>query len=674
MYCDDSAAAPNVDFADAIDAYAEDVLGTNQSVISTSTNEGLAITINTDTDAIDSVNLNLDGPYAKFKAAFDGYTVTVEDDQGEIQIINDGEPTNISEFLARVGKTVKNAVKADQPISNYNGTITIGTQQYDFTVAVNICDGLKALITDKFTSGLVDITYDGDKYGVTVNMDQDLFDVLGYSQAELKNAAVKDVVAKFAADGVLGKLITNQTERYYVDTLCDMIIEADNLNNFITENLKFTCDNKDVAFTSPTDTQKGGFQGLMEIISSAMATNFTDTVGSYSSSTVGGAINFKPMGIKVFSGNGANLFATINVLPVISYGQAVPVEGSTSDRGTVTVSVASALPGDSVTVTVTPANPGCILTGVSYMVGSDVTDLPVVATQSVRIKFVEGTHSFIATFDLATYTVTWKNGDVVLETDVNVAYGTTPTYDGQTPTKAETDKYTYEFSGWEPAISPVTGDITYQAVFTEITKPVDEGNEVVFISDSVVEEVTVKVNDITTSAKDTVVIGKDVESTADADNWTVAIPKAFFDNIAASKVEISMKDVSQQLPSDIPPAQAAKLKGMTVVSLMMKIGEKSSHQFGQKVTVKVGYTLKAGDDANNLYAYYVNTETGQLEKCKATYADGYASFETDHFSYWAIGGDLPEEVSKNSNLLLAIFLVSAIVLPIVAALVIYREK
>ena len=69
------------------------------------------------------------------------------------------------------------------------------------------------------------------------------------------------------------------------------------------------------------------------------------------------------------------------------------------------------------------------------------------------------------------FTVTWKNYDgTVLETDTNVAAGTTPSYDGATPTKASTTGYNYTFAGWTPAITTVTGDVEYTATFTAVPK------------------------------------------------------------------------------------------------------------------------------------------------------------------------------------------------------------
>lgn len=72
-----------------------------------------------------------------------------------------------------------------------------------------------------------------------------------------------------------------------------------------------------------------------------------------------------------------------------------------------------------------------------------------------------------------TYTVTFvkasEDGGGTLAT-YNLMYGAVPAYSGSTPTTTKSGHY--EFKGWTPAITAVSGPATYTAVFEEITSPV----------------------------------------------------------------------------------------------------------------------------------------------------------------------------------------------------------
>lgn len=78
-------------------------------------------------------------------------------------------------------------------------------------------------------------------------------------------------------------------------------------------------------------------------------------------------------------------------------------------------------------------------------------------------------------------TVTWKNGDTILETDTHVAKGTTPEYHGAKPEKETADGTAYyPFLGWSPEVETATADTTYTAVFSDTAVPYHIHDGIVF--------------------------------------------------------------------------------------------------------------------------------------------------------------------------------------------------
>ena len=79
------------------------------------------------------------------------------------------------------------------------------------------------------------------------------------------------------------------------------------------------------------------------------------------------------------------------------------------------------------------------------------------------------------------FTITWKNydgseiksytydgvtGDPE-EVEYSVTYGTMAEFLGSNPTRPENIDYTYDFTGWQPELGPVTSDVTYTATYVE---------------------------------------------------------------------------------------------------------------------------------------------------------------------------------------------------------------
>ena len=81
--------------------------------------------------------------------------------------------------------------------------------------------------------------------------------------------------------------------------------------------------------------------------------------------------------------------------------------------------------------------------------------------------------TYIATFTQTRYYhATFVDYDNTELYKVNVLEGNVPEFQGNNPTRDEDDYYSYEFSGWTPALSAMSEDKTYVASYTSTPLPV----------------------------------------------------------------------------------------------------------------------------------------------------------------------------------------------------------
>lgn len=65
------------------------------------------------------------------------------------------------------------------------------------------------------------------------------------------------------------------------------------------------------------------------------------------------------------------------------------------------------------------------------------------------------------------YDITFVNADGTVLKKIQQTYGEFPSYSGETPVRKEDKYYTYEFIGWKPSISRVTGNMIYTAEYKQ---------------------------------------------------------------------------------------------------------------------------------------------------------------------------------------------------------------
>lgn len=82
-------------------------------------------------------------------------------------------------------------------------------------------------------------------------------------------------------------------------------------------------------------------------------------------------------------------------------------------------------------------------------------------------------------------------------------------------------------------------------------------------------------------------------------------------------------------------------------------GSTAIHELGGTVVVTVPYTLKDGEDAAQIVAYYIDKDGKLTEMSGGVYKDGKVSFTTNHFSDYTVTA-LPDSVYANRKLIIQI--------------------
>ena len=105
------------------------------------------------------------------------------------------------------------------------------------------------------------------------------------------------------------------------------------------------------------------------------------------------------------------------------------------------------------------------------------------------IAEVTGDQIYTAVFDTigTDYEILFMNGSDTLQADT-LAYGETPKYTGDEPTRESNKVYTYTFIGWEPEVTSVRTNQTYTAVFDSayvnyVVKFYGTGGKVLYYND-----------------------------------------------------------------------------------------------------------------------------------------------------------------------------------------------
>jgi hypothetical protein len=637
----DAIAGPSLEqFSNNMKGYANYLLGSSQTVISSSVSEDtLTATVNTASSNIDSISMNLYDCFDKFMDAVKStdnlesvtikntatsaeYKIIVKDVNGNI-VLNRGAMLDFALSVLQVIKDNKTSSTV-----TYNGSIIFNgytESAKTLKITINLDSTVRGLLETFFELKLIEIEVSQGKItSITINNNTYLADVLGKPTVSgFQNMTLIEIISCFAADGALAKLVSDSTQQAYLNKVCGKIVEANNLAGFIKNVFFVEVNNITMTFGEPTVSSSKNFNGLMETIKDAMSKgkNFdkkVSDISSFNDST--GVIAMKPITVKWNHGTETGTIVEDQKVDVV-FGKATITTKVRSGQGTITIepSASKYTCWDEVTLKCT-ASSGYTVSAVSYKIGDGKeTALTTAASQKFIIPGA-GENTAVNIFATFTgsgpgpgpgptptkYTVTFvaTEGGKVSTTSISVSEGTSYSASANvlkfgssvfaTEVTATPDEG-YIFKSWSSTSGKVTSNMTITATFEKsgsvdpIEKVVDNGS--IYLPGNVVQALGIK---------------------------------------DPSKLVLSIK-TTKDVPTNVP-------EDALCYDVTLTYEGKEITSFTDEVTIGLKYTVPAGTDVKNVKVYWVSDDGLKVENMNATYnsSKGLMEFKIPHLSVFAI--------------------------------------
>ena len=240
-------------------------------------------------------------------------------------------------------------------------------------------------------------------------------------------------------------------------------------------------------------------------------------------------------------------------------------------------------------------------------------------------------------------------------------------------------------------IIPDNGNVTVPSIDDKkadelVHKAVSSGSDSISIIDT--NNVEGEYTEVTVSKSDLETISKKIENNNNINSVSIEtsegdiilekeVLSSILENTKTDSISFEIEDAKDKLTDE----QKEAVGDRPVYDINIKAGNENITSFnGKTITISLPYTLKAGEDPENIVVYYVK-EDGSLEKVNCTYKDGKVIFETDHLSKYVIGYEESEPVTpdtpddkKDDNNTIYYAVAAVIVILIIIALAYYFMK